>query len=89
MSFLISFHLLRDLGKGQTVSVGTIIQTDCQSPPPFTINLTLTFLMVVGAIDGGRERVGLILYVLFQAVHIGRLSRSISKVMTTFDVHLP
>lgn len=80
MSFLISFHLLRDLGKGQTVSVGTIIQTDCQSPP-FTINLMLTLLMVVGAIDGGRERAGLILYVPFQAEHIDRLK--------SLDVHLP
>lgn len=45
----------RGLGKGQPIAVGTIIQTDCRSPPPFTINLALTFLMVVAAINGGRE----------------------------------
>lgn len=65
MSFLISFHLLRDLGKGQTVAVVTVIQTDCWSPPPFngTIHFMLTFLMVVDGVDGEREINGIILYV--------------------------
>lgn len=66
LSFLISLYLLRDLGKGQTVAVETIIQTNGWSPPPFTVTIhfVLTFLMVVDNIDGERERVGLILYVL-------------------------
>lgn len=73
LSFLISFHLLRALGKGQTVAVGTIFQADCQNLPPFTVNLMRTFLMVVDAIDGRRATEGLILCVLFQAMHIGLL----------------
>lgn len=57
-SLLISIHLLRDQRKGQTVSVETIIQTDCWSPPPFTstINFIPTFLMVADSIHGERER---------------------------------
>lgn len=58
LSCLISFHLLRDLGKGQTVAVVTVIKTDCSCPPPFTgiINFKLTFLMAVDGIDGEKER---------------------------------
>lgn len=74
LSFPISFHPPRALRKGQTVAVGTILQTDCQNPPPFAINLMLTFLMLVDAINGRRESVGLIFYVLFQAMHIGLLN---------------
>lgn len=54
LSFLISFHLLRDLGKGQAVAVVTVIQTDCRSPPLFTGTIH-AFLMVVDGIDGERE----------------------------------
>ena len=65
LSFLISFYLLRDLGKGQTVAVVTVIQTDCWSPPPFTgtLHFMLTFLIVLDGVDRERERRGIIWYV--------------------------
>ncbi len=44
LSFLISFYLLRDLGKGQAVAVVTVIQACCWSRPfTGTIHFNLAF----------------------------------------------
>lgn len=72
LSFLISLHLLRALGKGQTAAVGTIFQDGCQNSPSFHSKpYAYIFLIVVDAIDGRTER--LILCVLCQALYIGLL----------------